>query len=69
MLVLSGSVVSSDVTFRKLPEGRREAKHKISGDVRAASPQRYKKPPEGRRRQRVEVKGFETSFFHLFLLN
>lgn len=68
-LVLSGSVVPSDASFRKIPEGRREAKQKISGNVRAASPPRYNKPPEGRRRHRVEVKTLkQVSFIHSFWL-
>lgn len=56
LLVLSESVVPADASFRKIPEGRREAKQKICSDVRAASLPRYNKPPEGRRRHRDQVK-------------
>lgn len=55
-LVFSGSVVPSDASFRKIPEGRREMKRKFSGNARAASPPPYNKPPERRMRQRAEVK-------------
>jgi len=69
MLVFSSSVVPVDASFRKIPEGRREVKQKISGNVRAASPPRYNKPPEGRRRYRDEVKTVnQVSFFYSFWL-
>ena len=69
-LVLSGSVVPTDASFRKAPEGRREAKQKTSGSLRAASPPRYNKPPEGRGRHKVEVKTVkQLSFIYSFWLN
>ncbi len=55
-LVFSGFVVRSDASFRKIPEGRREAKQKFSGNARAASLPRYNKLPETKIRQKVEVR-------------